>query len=80
MLPRLTCDQVGQSPHGALQLRCGSWIRPHVLGVTLINTGQFVHVLFNVRHFTSNLLRTEIQTHHLGPVPIKVCSFIPWFP
>lgn len=46
----LTCDQVRQRPHGALQMRSGSWVPPHVLDVALIVLAQFVSTLLNVRH------------------------------
>lgn len=46
----LTCDQVGEGPHGALQLRGGARVPPHVLGVTLIEARRFRDVRFNVGH------------------------------
>lgn len=46
----LTCDQVGEGPHGALQLRGGARVPPHVLGVTLIEASRFRDVRFNVGH------------------------------
>lgn len=44
----LTCYQVGEGPRRALQLRCSGWVSLHVLSVALINTSQFIDVLFNV--------------------------------
>lgn len=64
----LTCDQVWQCPHGALQLCSSSWVPPDVLRVPLIETAQSVYVLFNVRHYRFNLRHTEKYTLHLAAV------------
>lgn len=64
----LTCDQVRECPHRALQLCRSSWVPPHILGVALIKAAQFVDVLLNVRHFCFNLLHAEKYTPHLAAV------------
>lgn len=55
----LTCDQVGERAHRALQLCCGSWVPPHVLGVSLVNAAQSVDVLFGERHYSCDALLIE---------------------
>lgn len=47
---RRTCDQVGQSPHRALQLSRGRGVSLHVVGVALIDPLQLVGEVFNGRH------------------------------
>lgn len=64
----LTCDQVWQCPHGALQLCSSSWVPPYVFRVPLIETAQSVYVLFNVRHYRFNLRHTAKYTIHLVAV------------
>lgn len=55
----LTCEQVRQSPHGALQLCDSSWVPPHILGVPLITTAHSVEMLLKVRHFRFKSLHIE---------------------
>lgn len=52
----LTCDQVRQRPHGALQMCSGIGVPSHILGVALIVSAQLVYVLLNVRHYSFDLL------------------------
>lgn len=68
----LTCDQVRQRPHGALQMCSGIGVPPHILGVALIVSAQLVYVLLNVRHYSFDLLHkgekisTKKYTLHLA--------------
>lgn len=62
----LTCDQVRQCPHGALQMRSSTWVPPHILGVALIVPAQFVNALLNVRHF-GFYLRHTAETKQITP-------------
>lgn len=74
-LQTLTCDQVGQCPHGALQLCGRSWVPFHILRVPLIITRHFIDVLLKVRHFRFNLLHTDKHTLHLASV-FTICQLM----
>lgn len=70
-LQPLTCDQVGEGPHRALQLRRRSGVSPHVLRVALVEAAQFVDVLLDVRHFRCSSVRTDKHAPRVAAVSGK---------